>query len=67
MFTCVLGRYVDDDEDDLGLNVLGCRVDTLGTNCNGLPQSYWYPNLSEGADSVGHGQLRGHKECPFRA
>ena len=28
-----------------------------------LPQSY-YPNLSEGADSVG-GQLRGDKECPF--
>ena len=30
-----------------------------------LPQSYWYPNLSEGADRVG-GQLRGDKECPFR-
>ena len=29
-----------------------------------LPQSYQYPNLSEGADSVG-GQLRGDKECPF--
>ena len=30
-----------------------------------LPQSYWYPNLSEGADSVG-GQLRGDKvECSF--
>ena len=43
MFTCVLGRYVDDDEDDLGLNVLGCRVDILGTNCNELPQSCWYP------------------------
>ena len=27
-------------------------------------QSYWYPNLSEGADLVG-GQLRGDKECPF--
>ena len=25
---------------------------------------YYYPNLSEGADSVG-GQLRGDKECPF--
>ena len=24
----------------------------------------WYPNLSEGADSVG-GQLRGDKECRF--
>ena len=29
-----------------------------------LPQSYQYPNLSEGADRVG-GQLRGNKECPF--
>ena len=28
-----------------------------------LPQSYQYPNLSEGADRVG-GQLHGHKECP---
>ena len=30
-----------------------------------LPQSYYCPNLSEGADSVG-GQLRGDKEPPFR-
>ena len=29
-----------------------------------LPQSYQYPNRSEGADRVG-GQLRGDKECPF--
>ena len=29
-----------------------------------LPQSYQYPNLSEGADHVG-GQLHGDKECPF--
>ena len=29
-----------------------------------LPQSYQYPNLSEGADRV-DGQLRGDKECPF--
>ena len=29
-----------------------------------LTQSYQYPNLSEGADSVS-GQLRGDKECPF--
>ena len=29
-----------------------------------LSQSYKYPNLSEGADSIG-GQLRGDKECPF--
>ena len=29
-----------------------------------LPQSYQYPNLSEGADRV-DGQLRGNKECPF--
>ena len=29
-----------------------------------LPQSYQYPNLSEGADRVGV-QLRGNKKCPF--
>ena len=29
-----------------------------------LPQSYQYPNLSEGVDYIG-GQLRGDKECPF--
>ena len=29
-----------------------------------LPQSYQYPNVSEGADRVG-GQLRGDKKCPF--
>ena len=29
-----------------------------------LPQSYQYPNLSEGADRDG-GQLGGDKECPF--
>ena len=29
-----------------------------------LPQSYQYPNLSEGTDRVG-GQLRGNRECPF--
>ena len=29
-----------------------------------LSQSYQYPNLSEGADSVA-GQLGGDKECPF--
>ena len=29
-----------------------------------LPQSYQYPNLSEGADRVA-GQLRGDKECSF--
>ena len=23
-----------EDEDDVGLHVLGCRVDILGTNCN---------------------------------
>ena len=48
-----------------GLMSLDAGVDVLGTNCNELPQSCWYPNLSEGADSVGHGQLRGDKECPF--
>ena len=29
-----------------------------------LPQSYQYPNLSEGADRIS-GQLRGDKESPF--
>ena len=29
-----------------------------------LPQSYWYPNLSEGADSIG-GHMHGDKEYPF--
>ena len=29
-----------------------------------LPQSYQYPNFSEGADRV-DGQRRGDKECPF--
>ena len=23
-----------ENDDDVGLHVLGCRVDTLGTNCN---------------------------------
>ena len=30
-----------------------------------LPQSYQYPNLSEGADHVSGLQLRRDKECPF--
>ena len=30
-----------------------------------LPQSYQYPNLSEGGDRVAAGQLRGDKEYPF--
>ena len=29
-----------------------------------LPQSYQYPNFSEGSDCIG-GQLRGDKEYPF--
>ena len=29
-----------------------------------LPQSYQYPNLSEGADCIG-GQLRRDEKCPF--
>ena len=37
-------------------------VRALALGC--IPQSYQYPNLSEGADRVG-GQLRGDKECPF--
>ena len=39
-----------------------CLSACMGTRL--LPQSYQYPNLSEGADRVG-GQLRGDKECPF--
>ena len=30
-----------DDDDDVGLHVLGCRVDIFGTNCNGH-SSYIY-------------------------
>ena len=41
---------------------LPCLRACLGARL--LPQSYQYPNLSEGADRVG-GQLRGVKECPF--
>ena len=39
-----------------------CLRACLGTRL--LPQSYQYPNLSEGADRIS-GQLRGDKECPF--
>ena len=39
-----------------------CLCACLGTRL--LPQSYQYPNLSEGADRIS-GQLRGDKECPF--
>ena len=39
-----------------------CLHACLGTRL--LPQSYQYPNLSEGADCVS-GQLCGDKECPF--
>ena len=28
--------WLADDDDDVGLNVLGCRADILGTNCNKL-------------------------------
>ena len=28
-------RHMVDDDDDVELNVLGCRFDILGTNCNG--------------------------------
>ena len=41
---------------------ISCLRGCLGAGL--LPQSYQYPNLSEGADRVG-GQLRGDKECPF--
>ena len=30
----VLRHMVDDDDDDVELNVLGCRFDILGTNCD---------------------------------
>ena len=26
-------NFISDDDDDVGLHVLGCRVDILGTNC----------------------------------
>ena len=41
---------------------ISCLCVCLGARS--LPQSYQYPNLSEGADRIG-GQLRGDKECPF--
>ena len=41
---------------------VSCLRECLGARL--LPQSYQYPNLSEGDDRVG-GQLRGDKECPF--
>ena len=41
---------------------ISCLRGCLGARL--LPQSYHYPNLSEGADRVG-GQMRGDKECPF--
>ena len=41
---------------------LSCLRACLGARL--LPQSYQYPNLSEGADRVG-GQMRGDRECPF--
>jgi len=41
---------------------VSCLCACLGARL--LPQSYQYPNLSEGADCIG-GQLGGDKECPF--
>ena len=41
---------------------VSCLRECLGARL--LPRSYWYPNLSEGADRVA-GQLRGDKEFPF--
>ena len=41
---------------------LPCLRACLGARL--LPQSYQYPNLSEGGDHVS-GQLRGDKNCPF--
>ena len=41
---------------------ISCLCGCLGVRL--LPQSYQYPNLSEGADCFS-GQLRGDKECPF--
>ena len=41
---------------------ISCLRACLGARL--LPQSYQYPNFSEGDDRVG-GQLRGDKECPF--
>ena len=45
-----------------GGGCVSCLHACLGARL--LPQSYQYPNLSEGADCIG-GQLRGDKECPF--
>ena len=33
---CVCRICIDNDDDDVGLHVLECRVDILGTNCNKL-------------------------------
>ena len=41
---------------------VSCLLACLGDRL--LPQSYQYPNFSEGADRVG-GQLHGDKEYPF--
>ena len=45
-----------------GVDAPHVYVCALALGC--FPQSYRYPNLSEGADRIG-GQLRGDKECPF--
>ena len=36
LLTCDDDDDDDDDDGDEGLNVLGCRVDILGKNCNKL-------------------------------
>ena len=49
-------------ETELSFFFYPCLRACLGARL--LPQSYQYPNLSEGADRVG-GQLHRDKECPF--
>ena len=33
-------RCYDDDDDDVGLNVLGCEADILGTECYDVSRMY---------------------------
>ena len=53
-----LGRTAQD------LNLNSHTAPELCMGARLIPQSYQYPNLSEGVDRLG-GQLRGDKECPF--
>ena len=37
--------FIIDDDDDVGLHVLGCRVDILGTNCKSFKICILYSKL----------------------